>query len=454
MAYASVHQFTQALKTGGEAAMPVSDDVTVDATTHPQVAKAKKRNAIAMANLTMAFTSEMTMGLVYKAQTEEWPGGLAYLVVAALKAKYMPDDVITKVELRQMLAKVTMKKDDEPSILFEQLSAIENRFNKPGEQIPDDDLIAAVLTAAPKEYVSILTAEQRSKGVALRLTDLESAMTQHWRQTTGTLSVAEEGKEVTLLGFNGICYNCQKPGHRANECPEKANRNSGGRNNNNNNQNVSRGGRGRGNGGNKNYKFKGNCNNCGKQGHAEATCWMLPSNASKRPAWFKPREDGNETGTVATETGNKVEYLLMAMEFPTDQKFLDNPNVWIGDTGDSVHMSPHRNGMRDLQKAKSVDAITMANGSSEDATVIGDISGRACDKNGNVLNDAKITDVTHLPEGKYNLFSITKLQNEGWILNGDASAIWLTKGDIEIKFDIKIPTPKGVLYAMYHQRDT
>ena len=84
MAYASVHQFTQALKTGGEAAMPVSNDMQVDATTHPQVAKAKKRNAIAMANLTMAFTREMTMGLVYKAQTEEWPRGLAYLVVAAL----------------------------------------------------------------------------------------------------------------------------------------------------------------------------------------------------------------------------------------------------------------------------------------------------------------------------------------------------------------------------------
>jgi hypothetical protein len=271
-----------------------------------------------------------------------------------------------------MLAKVKMKKDDEPSILFEQLSAIENRFKKPGQQIPDDDLIAAVLTAAPKEYVSILTAEQRSKGIALRLTDLESAMTQHWRQTTDTLSAAEEGNEVTLLGFNGICYNCQKPGRRANECPEKANRNSGGRNNNNN-RNFSRGGRGRSNGGNKNFEFKGNCNNCGKKGHAEVTCWMLPSNASKRPAWLKPREDGTETGAVATESGNKVEYLLMAMEFPTDQKFLDNPNVWIGDTGASVHMSLHRSGMRDLQKAKSIDAITMANGSSEDATVIGNI---------------------------------------------------------------------------------
>jgi hypothetical protein len=187
MAYASVHQLTQALKTGAEMTiMPARDDTVVDPTTQPDVAKAKKRIAIAMANLTMAFTSKMIMGLVYKAQTEEWPGGLAHLVVAAWsKAKYMPDDVITKVELRQMLSKVKMKKDEEPSILFEELSAIKNRFNKPGQQIPDDDLIAAVLMAAPKEYVSILTAEQWSKGIALRLTDLESAMTQHWRQTTG-----------------------------------------------------------------------------------------------------------------------------------------------------------------------------------------------------------------------------------------------------------------------------
>jgi hypothetical protein len=96
----------------------------------------------------------------------------------------------------------------------------------------------------------------------------------------------------------------------------------------------------------------------------------------------------------------------------------------------------------------------MGNSKSEDATVIGSIDGRLCDKNGNVLNDAKISDVTHFPEAKYNLFSITKLQNDGWTLGGNADAIWLTKGDIEIKFDIKIRTPKGVLYAMYHQRNT
>jgi hypothetical protein len=130
----------------------------------------------------------------------------------------------------------------------------------------------------------------------------------------------------------------------------------------------------------------------------------------------------------------------MAMEFPKDQTFLDNPNVWIGDIGVSVHMTPHRNGMNNVKKAKGNDAITMGNGKSEDATVIGNIDGKLCDKNGNTLNDAKISDVTHLPKGKYNLFSITKLQNDGWILGGNADAIWLTKGDIEIKFNIKIPT--------------
>jgi hypothetical protein len=115
-------------------------------------------------------------------------------------------------------------------------------------------------------------------------------------------------------------------------------------------------------------------------------------------------------------------------------------------------MTPHRNGMNNVKKAKGNDAITMGNGKSEDATVIGNIDGKLSDKNGNTLNDAKISDVNHLPKGKHNLFSISKLQNDGWTLGGNADAIWPTKGDIEIKFDIKIPTSKGVLYVMYHER--
>jgi hypothetical protein len=73
MAYATVYKFSEALKIGGESAMTgLKDaDAIADETIEPgkSQAAAKKRNAVAMANLTMAFASEMTMGLVWKAMT-------------------------------------------------------------------------------------------------------------------------------------------------------------------------------------------------------------------------------------------------------------------------------------------------------------------------------------------------------------------------------------------------
>ena len=101
MAYAAVYRFVQALRIGGEHDLPATEDTVIDTTTDEgkREEAAKKRNALAMANLTMAFTSESTMGLVYKAMSTDWPSGLAHLVVAALFKKYQPQDTITRVEL-------------------------------------------------------------------------------------------------------------------------------------------------------------------------------------------------------------------------------------------------------------------------------------------------------------------------------------------------------------------
>jgi hypothetical protein len=80
-----------------------------------------------MANFTMAFTSEGTMSLIYQAETRAWLNGLASLVTDALKAKYMPQDTVTRVELRQMLNKVSMKPNSNPAVIFEQIRTIKNR---------------------------------------------------------------------------------------------------------------------------------------------------------------------------------------------------------------------------------------------------------------------------------------------------------------------------------------
>jgi hypothetical protein len=72
-AYAKLYKFAQALRIGGESDLPNADASTIDEATDAgkRQALAKKRNEIAMANFTMAFTSEGTISLVYKAETAD-----------------------------------------------------------------------------------------------------------------------------------------------------------------------------------------------------------------------------------------------------------------------------------------------------------------------------------------------------------------------------------------------
>eukprot|EP00957_Ditylum_brightwellii_P075761 5757855-Ditylum_brightwellii.AAC.1 len=88
------------------------------------------------------------MGLIYAAITNDWPTGLAYKVVVALHKKYAPNDLISKVELRHELNAVLMKKEEDPTRLFEKLSGLQNRFNTATFQIATDDIIAANLEKA------------------------------------------------------------------------------------------------------------------------------------------------------------------------------------------------------------------------------------------------------------------------------------------------------------------
>jgi hypothetical protein len=85
-AYAKVYKFAQTLKIGGESDLPSTDAAAIDQTSDAgkKQAAAKKRNEIALANFTMAFTSEGTISLVYKTSTADWPDGLAHLVMIAM----------------------------------------------------------------------------------------------------------------------------------------------------------------------------------------------------------------------------------------------------------------------------------------------------------------------------------------------------------------------------------
>jgi hypothetical protein len=132
MVFAMVQKFSKALGTTIESGMPASEEAGIAEDTDPGKIqlKAKNRNANAVAQFTMAFVTETAMPFIYEGMVNnDWPGGLAYLVVKAIKRKHMPDDTVSKVELRRQLNGISMKKGEDPAVLGTQIASIKVRFN-------------------------------------------------------------------------------------------------------------------------------------------------------------------------------------------------------------------------------------------------------------------------------------------------------------------------------------
>jgi hypothetical protein len=170
-AFASCSRFSKALGDTMEMAMPVTEAATIAVTDDSALnKKAKERNQLAFAQLTMAFTTESAMTFIYESMTDpDWPSGLAYLVVKTLKRKYIPEDTIFEVELRRMMNGIKMKKGSDPVELFNQISAVKVRYERPGNTIDENELIAIVISVAPSTYQGVLTSEQMRQGNSLRL---------------------------------------------------------------------------------------------------------------------------------------------------------------------------------------------------------------------------------------------------------------------------------------------
>ncbi len=360
---------------------------------------------------------------------------------------------------------ITMKKSDDPATLFEKIAAIENQYTALARHagsatnvtIDEDDILGVIIDTAPEEYQAVINSELRLQGTALTREHLETAMTSYYRvlsRTKGWKTSTGETKEVSLAtvgsNFIGKCWDCGKQGvKKGHPGCTKSNTTNG---NDNGGQHK--------------------CKHCGKV-HPKTKdddCWSIDKNKDKRPKWYGKKQSNNEQSTPAIDTDETVEYLMMATEselglkvhkafaggnkmtVPNNAATLLDPDIWIADSGATVHSTPHKFGMHAIKKATNKDGLTMGNGSVEQASILGDIKGDMCDKHGNILQAGKLNEVTHCATGKFNLFSVTKLMKHGWTLGGDHNSIWLTKGDQRIVFDIKVDTPKGVIYCMYFKR--
>ena len=107
-----------------------------------------KRNLLAMAHLTIAFSSEALLNKIPTAATADWPGGLAFMMMDVLKAQYAPQDQMAVVERTRKLNKLGLARGENPSKLFEGIKAVDNQFNDLKHKLTEDDNIAVVLEKA------------------------------------------------------------------------------------------------------------------------------------------------------------------------------------------------------------------------------------------------------------------------------------------------------------------
>jgi len=264
-AYTKIGGSSKAIRTSLETDLPSSqakaDALTSVDTNYINKMKAVARNGTAIISFMLAFTTDVMLSLVMEAETDEWLEDLACEVVKQLNDKFRLRDMMSLVNEKMALNDISMKKNQDSKSLFEQIKAVETRFNTKTRKISEADKIAIVLSKALKAYQSMLTIEsriQKVQGIDVTLKDLQEAIAEHYCLISRDNNNDENEDKVALAYFDRKCNKCKKHGYKATGCRNKIQPK-------------------------KSKKFKYNCNNCGKYGHKVADCWELPKNADKRP---------------------------------------------------------------------------------------------------------------------------------------------------------------------------
>lgn len=415
-----------------------------------------KQNKTAMAMLSCALQGDAMTNVLSKCETPNWPHGLACKVMETLEKRFNPDGIDKSVNLMNDLAAVRMAKKQDPNELIDELEGIQARYRMLGEDVPDKVLVARALVVAPELYNAALIGEKRSKGTNLDLDSVRDCMTDLYTVTYGAAATrahgksdSEDNKEVSLMqtqggGFKGQCFLCKKRGHKASQCPNKKAKGNPPK------QEET-----------KESKKSVTCTFCGKQGHEEDKCWLKPGN--KVPAHaVKLLQKQVQAANVGKSNDKEVQLCqvveqvvphlleLQLQHFPGTLALLNDPNVFVADSGSSSHSTGHSIGIEDLQVYKG-GSFVQPSGAEAKPTSRGSLPVTLCDCNGNELRECRLM-VNYVKGQKFNLISETKLQLDGWIPGGNKTSRWMTKGDVRIVFDIMIKTQEGCVFAAYFKR--
>ena len=380
----------------------------------------------------MAFNTEKLINILRDAKnvTANYPHGIAWKIVKELFRIFQPRDIMSEVYMKRRLDNIVWKADEAPDAFDSKVISIRNDCTDERDERTE---LACLISKAPEIYQAAISTEARRctrNGDVIQYSDALDVCRDIYRQVHGidglVSSNKKKDKEVQLFtkdkskgGKPGgrrelTCYKCLQKGHTVTKCTNNASANAK------------------------------QCPDCGLWGHDSANCWEKADNASKRPSGWKSRR-----GVSAATTDRAV--MLCNMAIPDDLDLLTDKCIFIADTACTDHTCADDCGMVN-KTTEEVTFETNNKDASVKATETGTVTGVWCNRYGAEQFPFNIK-INHCPEGRFNLLSISKFQQEGWLLHGDENRIWLTKGTTTLLFDIKISTRKSVLYCAYLKRD-
>ena len=125
-AYTAVAKFGDSIKEKFDRDMPLDfETLDKDPVVAERQEKALHRNALAVADYTMAFDNEDLMALIDAGTNSDWPDGHAGMITWALLKKFKPDDIMSKAEMKKDIRNIKMKEGEDPVTIFNQILAIE-----------------------------------------------------------------------------------------------------------------------------------------------------------------------------------------------------------------------------------------------------------------------------------------------------------------------------------------
>lgn len=181
-AYGDVKGFAPALTATIAKSVPLRDSVILgDSEPDKATARARARNQLAVASLSMALKKQSDIARIYKAINKDWPSGLAYKTVELLRKHYQPDKQRARADKTQEFHEIKMSDEEDPEVLSERICTVNNKYVQSLGVLPDEEQIVIILARSPEKYSSILATEQRAKTTTLTPDDLIDAMTLVYR---------------------------------------------------------------------------------------------------------------------------------------------------------------------------------------------------------------------------------------------------------------------------------